>query len=931
MKITLRLIISLLMMAALVASIFSFLQVRNERERLTRELEHQSIILAESLQELVKDLVRYDSPSKLKRTLDRFGNREKLVEVVVYDNEHQILGFANQAVLSEQPNISQLAESIFAMESVNEVLKTEKPLSRWENLESGSIYLHVIPLQKAEKMVGALALFYDASQVDVPSITNTDKKLSRTEQARVFQEQERLERERERFMDEQERRAKILAEGLRQPVRELFWSDSPAKLKNLVERFGNRDRLIGVAVYDNQGVTLASTPGLLSQIQQLTPQLTQSLTVTESVMESKQTNQGISSLVNIDTKQAFIYALPLKKDGSVVGVLALFHDASYIDVRLTEIWYDNFLRFLILALLMVITTVIVVRWSITGPIAQVAEWLKDLRMGGTDSAAINIPRGDILSPLTTEVAQLAKTLAVARLAEKESHLRIKAESLWTAERLKDHMRLELDNRKLFIISNREPYIHERQGEEIKCIIPAGGLVTALDPILRACGGVWVAHGNGKADQETADSKGRIQVPPDDPRYTLKRVWLSKEEEEGYYYGFSNEGIWPLCHITHTRPTFRLEDWIYYQHANEKFARALLDELKGVETPLVLIQDYQLALLPLLIKAKRPDARVAIFWHIPWPNAEVFGICPWKEELLLGLLGADLIGFHTQFHCNNFLETIERVLESKINWDQFSVERGGHLTLVKPFPISVAYPANNGDDNSSQQKALPQLEDILKELNVRAKYLGVGVDRVDYTKGIVERFQAVGRFFEKYPEFVGQFTFVELGAPSRTHIKRYRDLITEIEETVDTINWRFQTEDWKPIIFLKDHHSHEKIERYYKVSQLCMVTSLHDGMNLVAKEYIAAHEDEDGILILSRFTGASQELPDALIVNPYDIEEMADAIHKGLTMKEAERKERMKRMQEIIKERNVYRWAANLVITLSKLRMSKTTEVEMEMK
>jgi len=352
--------------------------------------------------------------------------------------------------------------------------------------------------------------------------------------------------------------------------------------------------------------------------------------------------------------------------------------------------------------------------------------------------------------------------------------------------------------------------------------------------------------------------------------------------------------------------------------NEKFADALLREIADEESPLILIQDYHLALLPLLIKEKRPDARVAIFWHIPWPNPEAYGICPWHQEILMGMLGADMIGFHIQFHCNNYLDTVDRFLESKIDWEQFSINRGGHSTLVKPFPISVSFEDISEKVADLQEKALLR-EAILKEIDVHAEYLGFGVDRIDYTKGIPERFRAVERFLEKYPEFVGKFTFIELGAPSRTHIKRYRELTTEVEETVDKINWRFRMKGWKPIVFLKAHHSHEDINRFYRASDICMVTSLHDGMNLVAKEYVATRDDEDGVLILSKFAGASRELRDAIVINPYDIEEMADAIHLSLAMEFSERTERMKRMRTVVKEHNIYRWAGTLITTLARLR------------
>jgi trehalose 6-phosphate synthase len=718
-----------------------------------------------------------------------------------------------------------------------------------------------------------------------------------------------VQSERKNLTNELERRSAILAESFQETVKEIWDTKSPAKLKRLVKRFGNRERLVGIIVYDSQGVILASSPGLPSDIQQ-----------PHKVAESLAENQSISSIEIINGEKRHLYAVPLHQENKVVGALVIFHDASYIDARLEGIWRYNFIRLLTLSLLIILTTVLIVRWSITGPIAKFAEWLKGLRTGKINQPT-NLLRGDILSPLAIEITHLAKSLAVARAAaEEEARLRISAESLWTAERLKEYVRIELGGKNLYVVSNREPYMHVKQGRQIECIIPAGGLVTALDPVLRICGGVWVAHGSGDADMESSDANGRLSVPPDEPAYTLDRVWLTKEEEEGYYYGFANEGIWPLCHITHTRPTFRLEDWIYYQKVNEKFSEALFDEISQEKSPLVLIQDYHFSLLPLLIKSKRPDVRLAIFWHIPWPNPEAFGICPWKKEILLGLLGADLVGFHTQFHCNNFLETIDRFLESKINWEEFSVERRGHVTQVKPFPISVAFPSHLHQRDVDVQSPKSQKENVFKEIGVSAQYLGVGVDRIDYTKGIIERFSAIERFLEKYTDFIGQFTFVELGAPSRTHIKRYHDLIAEVEETTDKINWRFQTKQWKPIVFLKAHHNHETINRFYRAADFCMVTSLHDGMNLVAKEFVVSRDDEDGILILSQFAGASRELHDALIVNPYDIEEMAEAIHLALTMKPSEESERMRQLRQVIKERNIYRWAANLITALVRLRI-----------
>lgn len=726
-----------------------------------------------------------------------------------------------------------------------------------------------------------------------------------------------VQNERDRLTNELEVRTVILGESLQESIKELLRVKSSTRLKRFVNKFGERDKLFGIAVYDSLGKLLMSNTKLLPDLQDSTTH------VSESIIRG----ESIASYTTVNNKLVHTYAIPILIENKIVGALLLIHDASYIDVRLEGIWENNFVRLLIQILLIIITTVLVVRWSITGPIAQIAKWMRGVRIGKTNQP-VKLPRGDILKPLEDEVTLLAKSLSIARAsAEEEARLRLQSDSLWTAERLKEHVRQEIADRNLIIVSNREPYMHVRQGNNIECVVPAGGLVTALDPILRACGGVWIAHGSGDADSETSDAKGKLLVPPEDPSYTLRRIFLTKEEEEGHYYGFSNEGIWPLCHITHTRPIFRLEDWINYQAVNQKFAKTLLDEIKNETEPLILIQDYHFALLPLLIKSKRPDARVALFWHIPWPNPEVFGICPWKQEILLGLLGADLIGFHIQFHCNNFLETVDRFLESKINWDQFNLEHKGSVTSVRPFPISIAFP--NAVQDQTHQLPLKETmrETVFKKIGFNVETIGVGVDRIDYTKGIVERIRAVERFFEKYPDFVGRFTFVELGAPSRTHIKRYHDLIAELEEIVDKINWRFQAKDWKPIVFLKAHHNHQQINLFYKASDICLVTSLHDGMNLVAKEFVGSRNDEDGILILSQFTGAARELQDALIVNPYSIEEMAEAIHTALVMQPKERTDRMQRMRAVLQERNVYRWAANIINALSRLRLPITQDLQ----
>jgi len=530
---------------------------------------------------------------------------------------------------------------------------------------------------------------------------------------------------------------------------------------------------------------------------------------------------------------------------------------------------------------------------------------------------------------------MAESLFAARAAAAtEARLRDAGEHVWTAERLAVHMRRHSGSSSIFVVSNREPYMHVRQGREIKCVVPPSGLVTALEPILQACDGVWIASGSGNADAMMVDNFNRLRVPPDDPRYTLRRVWLTEEEEAQYYDGFANEGLWPLCHIAHTRPIFRAADWDCYQRVNARFANALLEEMEDTTDPIVFVQDYHFALLPRLVKAVRPDARVAIFWHIPWPNPEAFGICPWQNELLDGLLGADLVGFHIPLHCSNFLASVDRALEARTDREHMTVLRNGHQAIVRPYPISVAF---DGPilDLEDLTPAEVELEDeklayardvLLKDFGIRAKTVLLGVDRMDYTKGIIERLDAIENLFEEHPWYRERVTMVQIAAPSRTRISSYAELGRNIEETVERINRRFQTSHWKPIVLVDRQASHEEVSRWYRVADVCVVTSLHDGMNLVAKEYVAAREDERGVLVLSKFTGAAVELQDALVVNPYDIEGVADAIHQALEMSRNEVRQRMRRMRRQVMEHNIYRWAANILGDLREVRLEQPEPV-----
>ncbi len=712
------------------------------------------------------------------------------------------------------------------------------------------------------------------------------------------------------------RRAEILGDSLQESVEPLLDKGNDKGLQRLVDRFGQREHLKGVALYDTAGQVIA-----------ITPTLDESFRARPAVAKrAADHDAGFGEFIS--GQPLHIYALTVHRNDKVAGTLVVFHDTTYIEQQAMRTLRDSLLNAGVQTVLIAGLALLLVRMTLTGPLTRTADWLRNLRTGGIQTQG-NLPQGPLFDQIHKEVTHLARDLKDARAtAEEEARLRESNVSLWTAERLRVSLAGKLQNKPLFVVANREPYMHvyNDRDRSIQVLVPASGLVTALEPVLLACDGTWVAHGSGNADRDTVDSRDHLRVPPDHPTYTLRRVWLSDEEEKGYYEGFANEGLWPLCHIAHTRPIFRPQDWMHYQQANRRFADAVLEEMQGSESPIVLVQDYHFALLPRMIKEARPDARVAIFWHIPWPNPEVFGICPYQRELMDGLLGADLVGFHTQSHCNNFLETVDRAVEALTEWDRFAVNRQGHVTLVRPYPISVAFQeptlAVNESRNSGGERAA-----LCAELGIEASLLGVGVDRVDYTKGILERFRGIERFLEENPAYQRRFSFVQIGAPSRTDIERYRQFLDEVTVEADRINARFQAGRWKPIVLLKKHHSHEEISRYYRAASLCMVTSLHDGMNLVAKEFVAARDDNRGVLILSTFAGAALELTDALQVNPYDVQQVAEAILKALNMPEDQEAERMLRMRVQVREYNVYRWAARLLSDLTEIRIDTPERAE----
>jgi trehalose 6-phosphate synthase len=492
--------------------------------------------------------------------------------------------------------------------------------------------------------------------------------------------------------------------------------------------------------------------------------------------------------------------------------------------------------------------------------------------------------------------------------------------MWDRSALHSLIVARLRGQRLIVVANREPYIHRYVGDVVECMRPASGMATALDPMMLACGGTWVAHGSGDADRLTVDADDRVRVPPENPRYTLRRVWLSKEQEEGYYHGLANSGLWPLCHIVFTRPVFDPGHWQTYREVNGLFAEAVLQEA-GDGPAVVFIQDYHFGLLPSMLKRRNPKLTVAQFWHIPWPNPETFRAFPWKDELLDGMLGNDLLGFHLSYHCQNFLEAVDRNLESRTDRETSEVQRNGHSTRVRAFPIGIDF------EKQSAQAASAEVEreaiSWRHRLKLERKVLGLGIERVDYTKGIPERLRAIDRLLSTRPEYRGRLVFLQAGVPSRGHIRAYQQLDDEIDDLLEQINWKWGFGTWRPIVYEKRHIGQVELIALHRLARFCVVSSLHDGMNLVAKEYVSSQVDDDGVLILSRFTGAARELSDAVLINPFAVEELAEAMHEAIVMPREERARRMRRMRDVVAENNIYRWAAKIVSTLVR---SDTEEV-----
>jgi len=693
------------------------------------------------------------------------------------------------------------------------------------------------------------------------------------------------------FERDLESRSSLIASSLEEPLDRLLAEGGPSRIIAYFDRLTQDERLYAV------GLCL---PAMRAPI------ASERFPADVDCRAVADANEAKTAPVAADHGTLRLAVRPITTANGASGRVIIAHDMTFIERRSEETRRYLFYFFVALGAIVALITVVIAQLSWRG-------WMQGMRalLRGEGlwrpAAAFTAPE---LRPIERDVRELVRELARQQRPRNADGL------MWTKDTLRETLRRELRGSDVIVVSNREPYIHVQTDAGIRVQRPASGLVTALEPVMRACSGTWIAHGSGSADRATVDSHDRVGVPPDRAAYQLRRVWLTAEEEAGYYSGFANEGLWPLCHIAHVRPTFRSEDFAQYRRVNAKFAKAVAAESRTPD-PIVLVQDYHFALLPEMIRRRLPKATVITFWHIPWPNPEAFAICPWREELLKGLLGSSILGFHTRFHCNNFLDTVDRLLEARVDREALTVARGGHTTAVRRYPISIDWPP----EALERIPAVPEARALVrKRFDLPASHrLGVGVDRLDYTKGILERFQAIGRLLETERRWIGRFTFVQVAAPTRGMISEYRDYATRARELADAINARYPRAAFPPIILLTEHHEPDAVYTYHRAADLCFVSSLHDGMNLVAKEFVAARDDEQGVLILSRFAGASRELPEAIVVNPYDADQCAAALHLALTMSPDEQRDRMRLMRSIVRDFNVYRWAGRMLLDAATMR------------
>jgi trehalose-6-phosphate synthase len=696
------------------------------------------------------------------------------------------------------------------------------------------------------------------------------------------------------FRSDVELRSQLVMHSMEEPITELVEKGNEWRLRAYLAKITADERLLAVLVCRTDGSTLFKTDRAPTAI---------------SCDAASMPNSTPTRIVQLPSGSVQISRFDFDSAVPTPFRVLMLHDLSFVDRR-QRTARDFLLVFVGISVLLLALLVVLVAWL------QLRRWVEIL-IGDIRGKRF---RDDAKSPRSSMpiLSQVRKALAEA---EAQQRLEIDFRENWTPQALRQVVRDHLHSAQVIIVSNREPYIHNFDADHRPVMqVPASGMVTALEPVMRACSGVWVAHGAGSADRETVDRYDQIQVPPDDPAYTLRRVWLTDAQEQGYYYGFSNEGIWPLCHLAYVRPAFRAGDWRAYEEVNAKFAEVVAAE-SNTDSPVILIQDFHFALLPQLIRKKIPKATIALFWHIPWPNAETFGVCPWKREMLLHMLSADILGFHTRYHCQNFLDAVDRFVECQIDHEHFTVTLQGHVCLVAPYPISIEWPPRwlqRLPDVAGCRAAIRQRHGVGPEVCI-----GLGVERWDFTKGIIERFHALEVLLDKNPRHRGRICLLQVAAPSRGQLPAYQALQQHTYSEVERINNKFAEGDWRPIVLIDEHQEPVRVFELYRAADFCLVNSLHDGMNLVAKEFVAARDDEDGVLILSTFAGASRELPEAVLINPFDVTETAEAMETAMRMGRDERRNRMSLMRRTVKENNVYRWAGRMLMDAARIRQRQS--------
>ncbi len=689
-----------------------------------------------------------------------------------------------------------------------------------------------------------------------------------------------------------ELRSRLAYTSIRGPVSRALADNDAGRLASILQGVAQDERILAVGLCDPDGVLRGAT--------QLMPE------DFSCEQAARTSSESFSNIMN-EERRVLVGSFPIETP-SGAHYLTILHDLTFVSARTGQAQTLIVATLVAAAIVVASIATILALFVFRGWMASLRRALEDVRagrpiVGGRRERTV----------IDREIQKALKDLEVGRTPTEAAQVQ------WTPESLHNLLRETLPGAEVIIVSNREPYIHNLIENGIAVQTPASGLVSALEPVMRACGGTWIAHGSGTADRSTVDENDRIAVPPSAPSYRLRRVWVTEEEQDGYYYGLANEGLWPLCHIAFVRPTFRESDWRYYEQINERFAEAVAQEAE-TEDPIVLVQDYHFALAPKMIRERLPKATIITFWHIPWPNAETFGICPWKEKILEGLLGSSIIGFHTQFHCNNFFETVDRFIESRIDREHAAVTLAGHETKIRPYPISIEWPPKALES----QPPVGTCRTAIRErfgLKEDAK-IAVGIERFDYTKGILDRMRSIDLLLSANPQWKDRFTFVQVAAPTRSKLASYSSLQTEAIALADEINARHGHGIYQPIRLLIRHHEPEEVFELFRAADMCIVSSLHDGMNLVAKEFVASRDDDQGVLILSSFTGASREMSEALIVNPYDGQEMAQALDSALRMPKQEQRERMHLMRQQVREQNVYRWAGRMLLDAARIRQRR---------